>query len=762
MIKYISNLILIFITAYSIQSSFAQLPFQKVFFGNGEDIPYCIRELEDGSLIITGSTTSFSSGDEDIFVMKVSSGGQIIWSKAYGGLNTDFPRSIIETAEGDLVVFGSTYSFGEGNKDMYLLKIDNEGNLKWAKTYGGNQEERGFCITKSTDGGFILGGTTLSQSYYYRDALIIKVNDSGEKEWSKVYNQWETSTITDIVRSNDNEYLVLGIHNDISRYNHDIYVMKINDTGDFLWATSIVGFGDDNSRVMTKPDMDEFFICGHTQSWGAGSYDYFLAKINSSTGSTEWAKTYGGSYNDYGACINFSNDNGLLLAGKTESFGSGNRDLFLIKTDRDGNELWSTAYGGPNQENLSFGGNNYFVQTDNDSIILIGSTTSYLSGGNNNIYFIKSDNEGTSGCEEVEFNPVVTNISLSNNPLMFNIFNTPITENETSTTETKINFIDSLICGQSPIADFDYDIIESTRVSFINLSQYADHYKWLFGDGNTSLEKDPVHDYGEFGDYVVTLVAYNDFTSDTITKMLTLCEMPISAFDVSIDGFTLSFNNISQNADTYFWTFGDGNQSTLENPIYTYYLEGEYIVSLVATNVCGADTLNKTISICKLPVADFEFNQPTGHEISFINKSLEYESCYWYFGDGCGSFAQNPSHIYNQQGDYKVKLIVNNYCGADSLTKFISISVDWPYEERLFFIYPNPTRGLLTLKLINVNPVDAKIDLFNYRGKFIKSYAVYINGEATIDLSEFSSGIYILKLQSDLINNRYKKVVKLF
>ncbi|MCK5839730.1 MAG: DNRLRE domain-containing protein [Bacteroidales bacterium] len=311
------------------------------------------------------------------------------------------------------------------------------------------------------------------------------------------------------------------------------------------------------------------------------------------------------------------------------------------------------------------------------------------------------------------------------------------------------------------LADFTYTIDDLT-VQFVNLSQHADSYLWDFGDGIISQNENPTHQYTEIGEYDVTLIAYNDILSNTITKTLTVCKMPISAFDFSIDGYTLSFSNLSQDADTYFWTFGDGNQSTLENPTYTYSSDGEYIVSLVATNVCGADTINKTISICKLPVADFEFNQPTGHEISFINKSLEYESCYWYFGDGCGSFDQNPTHIYNQQGDYKVKLIVNNYCGADSLTKFISISVDWPYEERLFFIYPNPTRGLLTLKLINVNPVDAKIDLFNYRGKFIKSYTIYIDGEATIDLSEFSSGIYILKLQSDLINNRYKKVVKLF
>ncbi|MCK4677187.1 MAG: PKD domain-containing protein [Bacteroidales bacterium] len=401
----------------------------------------------------------------------------------------------------------------------------------------------------------------------------------------------------------------------------------------------------------------------------------------------------------------------------------------------------------------------------------------------------------------------------------------------TSDTITK-----TLIVYKLPISAFDFSIDDLT-LFFINLSQNADSYLWNFGDGIMSENENPTHQYTESGEYDVTLIAYNDFTSDTITKTLTVCKMPISAFDFSIDDFTLFFTNLSLNADTYFWTFGDGNLSILENPIYTYSIEGKYIVSLVATNACGEDTLNKSVIICKLPIANFEYKQTTGYEVSFINKSLEYESCYWYFGDGSGSFDQDPTHIYNQPGNYTIKLIIDNYCGSDTLltiiyvsplpiadftydvigqkvilnnhsenadsyiwylgdgetcntfetshvyskagdyaitliasndygsdmqTKLLTISVDRPYKERSFIIYPNPTHGLLTIKLINIDPIDAIIDLFNYRGKFIKSYALFIDGESTIDLSEFPSGIYTLKLKSDLLNNRIKKVVKLF
>jgi len=243
---------------------------------------------------------------------------------------------------------------------------------------------------------------------------------------------------------------------------------------------------------------------------------------------------------------------------------------------------------------------------------------------------------------------------------------------------------------------------------------------------------------------------------------ITFCESMLMAdFTYIIEDLNVQFSNLSQNADSYLWDFGDGYFSILEHPDHVYDEEGDYEINLIATNVCSSDTAFKTIHICTLPVTGFDYSQ-NGFEVSFINSSTNFNECCWDFGDGYGASVLNPIYNYPEEGEYGVTLISLNECGADTLTQFITVSEDLPYEERSLLIYPNPTKGLLNIKLINVEPVDVNIELYSYGGKFIKSYKLFIDSESTIDLSEFSSGIYTLKLTSNLINNRFRKVVKLF
>jgi len=214
-------------------------------------------------------------------------------------------------------------------------------------------------------------------------------------------------------------------------------------------------------------------------------------------------------------------------------------------------------------------------------------------------------------------------------------------------------------------------------------------------------------------------------------------------------------------AQSYFWYFDDGNFSYIENPLNTFSEEAEYKVYLVAANECGTDTAFANVDICIAPDADFDFNQ-NGFEFRFYNNSSNYDSCYWNFGDGFGSININPLHTYSAEEEYIVSLYTSNNCGVDSLIKTIEVSMDTLRKDRLLLISPNPTTGILKIELINVDPVDMNIDLYTYHGKLIKSFNIFIDGEATIDLSELTSGIYVLKFTSELINNRFKKVIKLF
>jgi PKD repeat protein len=237
----------------------------------------------------------------------------------------------------------------------------------------------------------------------------------------------------------------------------------------------------------------------------------------------------------------------------------------------------------------------------------------------------------------------------------------------------------------APVADFSY-ILENKTVYFNNLSQWADTFLWDFGDGIQSIQENPVHAYQQFGDYEVTLIASNQSFADTVTKVVRVCLQPVAEFDYQVDEFTLSVDNTSQNALSYFWDFGDGSFSFLENPTYEYLVEGDYEVSLIAYNDCESDTTTKYISICTNPEAGFDYICDD-LRISFMNTAINYDSCIWDYGDGIGSTLINPEHIYLEPGDYSVGLTVWRFCGENLLEQELVQVITVPCSPQASFTY---------------------------------------------------------------------------
>ncbi|MCX6233897.1 MAG: PKD domain-containing protein [Bacteroidetes bacterium] len=234
--------------------------------------------------------------------------------------------------------------------------------------------------------------------------------------------------------------------------------------------------------------------------------------------------------------------------------------------------------------------------------------------------------------------------------------------------------------------DFDYTCGD-LRVSFVmNTSSDYDSFIWDFGDGIQSILENPVHIYQDFGEYEVTVKASNELQSDTVVKMIKVCQRPDAEFGYQLDGYTLSVNNLSQNANSYLWDFGDGNISFLENPTYEYLVEGDYEVSLIAFNECAPDTAVENISICKSPVAGFDYICED-FRVSFMNTTINYDSCIWDYGDGIGSTLINPEHIYQEPGDYSVNLAIWRFCGENLLTQELVQVITVPCSPQASFTY---------------------------------------------------------------------------
>ena len=153
-------------------------------------------------------------------------------------------------------------------------------------------------------------------------------------------------------------------------------------------------------------------------------------------------------------------------------------------------------------------------------------------------------------------------------------------------------------------ANFTYDQDNWGNTSFNNHSQNALGYHWDFGDGSFSIVENPVYTYSEDGEYVVTLIAQRGYCSDTTSTQVDVCIFPTADFVCSQDGNTIHFSSMCTKTDSVFWNFDDGYASSLENPIHTYDLENEYIVTLIAFNECGSDTIYETIQVSAIKKFD--------------------------------------------------------------------------------------------------------------------------------------------------------------
>lgn len=261
--------------------------------------------------------------------------------------------------------------------------------------------------------------------------------------------------------------------------------------------------------------------------------------------------------------------------------------------------------------------------------------------------------------------------------------------------------------------------VSVATASFTNSSTGANSYSWDFGDGNTSTAFSPTHTYSGPGNYIVCLIADNGTCPDTICQQVTAgCPAPTAAYTNSATSLAVSFSDATLGAPTlWFWDFGDGNTSTMQNPTHTYALPGTYQVCLTVTDPCGSDSTCGPVTVsCPAPavaftslanllVVDFtDGSSSTGGNISY----------FWDFGDGNTSTMQSPSHTYAAAGNYLVCFTVTDDCGSDSSCQNLNVIAIGTPEPSLFGqlrAYPNPNTGVFTLQgnLLADLPLDVRV-----------------------------------------------------
>jgi uncharacterized delta-60 repeat protein len=312
----------------------------KTIGGSGDDQANSVVQSSDGGYIVAGYTTSFGASGADMYVVKLGSGGNVQWTKTIGGSDDDFANSVIQSSDGGYVIAGYTQSFGAGGYDFYVVKLDGSGNVVWTKTIGGSNSDVANSIVQSSDGGYVVAGETLSFGASGRDIYVVKLDSSGNIVWTKTIGGSRDDFANSVIQSSDGGYVIAGYTQSFGAGGWDIYVVKLDSSGNVIWSKTIGGGDADVAYSIIQSSDGGYIVIGRTQSFGAGGYDVYVVKIDSS-GNVLWTKTIGGGSVDEARSITQSSDGGFAIAGYTQSFGAGSYDIYVVKMGPLGDTCWS-------------------------------------------------------------------------------------------------------------------------------------------------------------------------------------------------------------------------------------------------------------------------------------------------------------------------------------------------------------------------------------------------------------------------------------
>jgi hypothetical protein len=256
-----------------------------------------------------------------------------MWSKTFGGAQDDEGYSIQLTNDGGYIVAGATSSFGAGGRDGWLIKVNGSGNEVWRKTLGGLSSDGIRCIQQTSDNGFIITGWTYSQGPgIIGNAWLAKTDSLGNQEWSKAFGGTDVDRGYSVQQTSDGGYILTGYTASFGAGLDDMLLIKTDNLGNQSWMKTFGGTGRDYGHEVQQTPDGGYIITGYTLSFGAGGDDVFLVKTDFD-GNAEWSKTFGGSSSDVGYSVKVTSDGGYIITGHTLSYGAGIHDVWLIKVD---------------------------------------------------------------------------------------------------------------------------------------------------------------------------------------------------------------------------------------------------------------------------------------------------------------------------------------------------------------------------------------------------------------------------------------------
>jgi len=347
----------------------------KTYGGRSADGANAVCETSDSGLLIVGYTFSSGAGNADILAIKTDSAGAIQWVTSQGGAGTEYGYACAEVSDGYLITGYTTSTKQDAlDKDVYLLKLDFDGDLLWSRTYGGPLTDAGTALCVLDDG-YAVSGFTESSGAGETDIYLLRTDFDGEEKWSKTFGGEFTDMGNTVMAGPDGGIVVGGNTNSVTG-NSDYYLIRTDANGNQLWANPYYpvgehGYGFDwGTQACATPDGGWYCI-GYTDCLDV--LNIYVVKVDSE-GNQLWAKSFGTDFYDYGNAVCATPDGGALVCGATKELFN-NNDLYLVKLDAKGDVIWEKKVGGPGKDWASS-----ICLTSDGNCVIVGHTNSCGSG----------------------------------------------------------------------------------------------------------------------------------------------------------------------------------------------------------------------------------------------------------------------------------------------------------------------------------------------------------------------------------------------
>jgi len=406
----------------------------KTLGGSGEETGQAIIRTSDGGFAVLGFTNSTdgdvqvkSSSVNDYWLLKLDANGNVEWNKTYGGSKDDRGQSLAQTGDGGYVLTGYSMSddgdgsVNKGFHDNWVLKVDALGTMVWEKSFGFSGHDHSYDIVAAKDGGYFFtgflditsaraDGNTEKTSSLTRHGVGkfwgTKIDEQGTLQWRGYFGGTNNDRAHAVVESDEGGFVMAGFSEsndfDISdtQGSYDFWMVNLDANGNMLWERSFGGSGIEIAHDIAKTSDGGYVIAGNTFSTDGdisqakGESDFWLVKVTDA-GSMVWERSYGGSGFDAAQAVIASKDGGYFVVGNSKSTDTdasinyGENDLWMIKTDADGNLVWQKSFGG---SGLDFAFD--IVENEDLSVLVVGETSSndfkdLTSKGKSDIVLIK-------------------------------------------------------------------------------------------------------------------------------------------------------------------------------------------------------------------------------------------------------------------------------------------------------------------------------------------------------------------------------------